>query len=381
MDSPMQQKFRFGDFELDVGAYELLRRGRRVRLERQPKDLLILLVEYRGRLVSRDEIIRRLWAEGVSMDVDAAIHTAIRKLRRALGDKSAAPQFIENVPGRGYRFIADVEAEIRRPDAPSTDRPEVSREEAVGAKNTGEDASLREAVDADPEVPDSKTDANSEAHVGELRDVYWRRHDVLKRNLWLQFVAIVGGLLVLGQARSGVRAPFLDENPSTWLCFVMAVILIYLWLDFGFVLDDLIKSRSEAWRLLSRMQRSSRAAAFNDGGFVDGWFLLFRPAEHTIDRAFLLGSAFFFTAIYCPLFAVNHAFAIRLLAVGASRLATQIEKLSMLKLLVEGIPWLGAATIAFSHVQFKIGGRNPNWGQLVVGALTLVVLYFLSAGS
>jgi DNA-binding winged helix-turn-helix (wHTH) protein len=381
MDSPMRQKFRLGDFELDVAAYELLRRGRRVRLERQPMDLLILLLECRGRLVSRDEIFRRLWAENVSMDVDAAIHTTIRKLRRALGDKSASPRFIENVPGRGYRLIAEVEVAIGRPNAPSTDRPEQSHEEAVDAKNTGEDASLREAVDADPAVQDSKTAANSEIHVRELREVYWRRHDVLKRNLWFQFVAIVGGLLVLGQARSGVRAPFLDESVSTWLCFVMAVILVYLWLDFGFVLDDLIKSRSKAWRLLSRMQRSSRAAAFYDGGFLDGWFLLFRRAEHTIDRTFLLGSAFFFTAIYCPLFAVNHAFAIRLLAVGASRLATEIEKLSTLKLLVEGIPWLGAATIALSHVQFRIGGRNPNWAQLVVGALTLVVLYFLSAGS
>jgi hypothetical protein len=49
--------------------------------------------------------------------------------------------------------------------------------------------------------------------------------------------------------------------------------------------------------------------------------------------------------------------------------------------LVKGIAWLGAATIAFSHVQFRIGGRNPNWAQLVVGGLTLVVLYFLSVGS
>jgi hypothetical protein len=210
---------------------------------------------------------------------------------------------------------------------------------------------------------------------------YWRRHEILKRDLSRQFAVVVAGGLVLGQARSGVRVPLLDETVSTWLCFVIAVILIYLWLDFGFMLDDLIKSRSEARRLLSRMQGSSRAAAFNDGGFVDGWFLLFRPAEHTIDRTFLLGSAFFFTAIYCPLFAVNHAFAIRLLTVGASRLATLIEKLSMLKVLVEGIPWLGAMTIVISHVQFRIGGRNPNWAQLVVGALTLVVLYLLSAGS
>jgi DNA-binding winged helix-turn-helix (wHTH) protein len=89
------------DIELDVAAYELLRRGGRVRLERQPMDLLILLVEGRGRLVSRDEIVRRLWAEDVSMDIDAAIHSAIRKLRRALGDKPVAPRFIEKRSRQG----------------------------------------------------------------------------------------------------------------------------------------------------------------------------------------------------------------------------------------------------------------------------------------
>ncbi|MBA3639205.1 MAG: winged helix-turn-helix domain-containing protein [Acidobacteria bacterium] len=95
---------------LDVAAYELRRNGRRVRLERQPMDLLILLVGRRGRLVSRSEIVEALWAKDVFVDVENGVNTAIRKLRQALRDVPDTPTFIETVPGKGYRFIAGVEA-------------------------------------------------------------------------------------------------------------------------------------------------------------------------------------------------------------------------------------------------------------------------------
>src|SRR5215210_4616021 len=101
--------FRFRDFVLDLAAYELRREGRPVRLERQPMDLLILLVGRRGQLVSRTEIVDALWGKDVFVDVENGVNTAIRKLRQALRDSSDAPTFIETVPGRGYRFIATVE--------------------------------------------------------------------------------------------------------------------------------------------------------------------------------------------------------------------------------------------------------------------------------
>jgi TolB-like protein/DNA-binding winged helix-turn-helix (wHTH) protein/Flp pilus assembly protein TadD len=109
MTTSTRETLRFGDFELDLGACELRRRGRAVRLERQPMDLLILLVEQRGQLVSRAQIVDRLWGEGVFVEVDTGVNTAIRKIRQALRDTPEAPAFVETVPGRGYRFIADVE--------------------------------------------------------------------------------------------------------------------------------------------------------------------------------------------------------------------------------------------------------------------------------
>jgi TolB-like protein/DNA-binding winged helix-turn-helix (wHTH) protein/Tfp pilus assembly protein PilF len=101
--------FRFRDFELDVAGYQLRRRGRPIRMERRPLDLLILLVERRRQLVSRTDIVERLWGDGVFVDVEMGVNTAVRKVRQALGDSADSPTFVETVQGRGYRFIAEVE--------------------------------------------------------------------------------------------------------------------------------------------------------------------------------------------------------------------------------------------------------------------------------
>jgi TolB-like protein/DNA-binding winged helix-turn-helix (wHTH) protein len=101
--------FRFRAFELDVDRYELRREGQSVKLGRQPMDLLILLVEGRRQLVSRQEIVDRLWGKDVFVDVETGVNTAISKVRQTLGDSVEAPVFVETVPGRGYRFVAPVE--------------------------------------------------------------------------------------------------------------------------------------------------------------------------------------------------------------------------------------------------------------------------------
>ena len=101
---------RFGEFELDISAYELRRGGQPVHLERQPMDLLILLVERHHQLVWRADIAKRLWDPGVFVDVEMGVNTAIRKVRQALRDSRESPAFIETISGKGYRFIALVDA-------------------------------------------------------------------------------------------------------------------------------------------------------------------------------------------------------------------------------------------------------------------------------
>jgi class 3 adenylate cyclase/tetratricopeptide (TPR) repeat protein/ABC-type lipoprotein export system ATPase subunit len=100
--------FHFEDFELDRNAYRLSRSGEIVRLERIPLELLFLLIERCGQLVTRDEILERIWGKGVFIDREHAINTAVRKIRRALNDDVNAPRFIVTIPGKGYRFVAPV---------------------------------------------------------------------------------------------------------------------------------------------------------------------------------------------------------------------------------------------------------------------------------
>src|SRR5436309_2134303 len=100
---------RFADFELDLEAYSLRRSGDRVRLEKMPMDVLILLARRPGVLISRRDIQSALWGTGVSVRYDSAINTVVRKIRRALGDDADKPAFEETVVGKGYRFIAPVE--------------------------------------------------------------------------------------------------------------------------------------------------------------------------------------------------------------------------------------------------------------------------------
>src|ERR1700716_3933463 len=106
---PARVTDRFGEFEVDMAAFEVRRSEHRISLARQPMDLLLLLLEHRQELVSREDMAKRLWGSDGFIDPDAGIHTAILKIRQVLGDSRESPRFVETVPGRGYRFIAPVE--------------------------------------------------------------------------------------------------------------------------------------------------------------------------------------------------------------------------------------------------------------------------------
>jgi TolB-like protein/DNA-binding winged helix-turn-helix (wHTH) protein len=99
--------YKFGEFELDCSRYELRRSGRALKLERIPMDLLILLLERDGQVVSRQEIVERLWGKDVFVDTEHGINTAIRKIRTALGEKIEHPRFIQTLSGKGYRFVPE----------------------------------------------------------------------------------------------------------------------------------------------------------------------------------------------------------------------------------------------------------------------------------
>jgi DNA-binding winged helix-turn-helix (wHTH) protein len=104
------------DLELDWRAYELRRSGQPIRLSRIPMELLFLLVERRGELVTRDEIVARIWGKDVFLDTDNSINAAVRKLRQVLDNDPEHPRYLQTVTRMGYRFIAPV-LEVSPPDA------------------------------------------------------------------------------------------------------------------------------------------------------------------------------------------------------------------------------------------------------------------------
>lgn len=103
-----EKKIYFADFELDFGRFQLSRGGRPVRLEGLPLQLLMFLIDNHRKLVTREQIAENLWGQDVFVDVEQGINTAIRKIRMALDDDSAQPQYLQTVVGRGYRFVADI---------------------------------------------------------------------------------------------------------------------------------------------------------------------------------------------------------------------------------------------------------------------------------
>ncbi len=103
---------RFGVFELDLRAAELRKNGVKLRLQDQPYQILLKLIEHHGEIVSREELRSTLWHEDTFVDFETGLNTAIKRLRETLGDSADSPTFIETLPRRGYRFIATVERPV-----------------------------------------------------------------------------------------------------------------------------------------------------------------------------------------------------------------------------------------------------------------------------
>jgi DNA-binding winged helix-turn-helix (wHTH) protein len=101
---------RFEGFEVDLRAQELYKAGRKIKLQVQPFQVLAMLLESAGEVVTREEMQKRLWPADTFVDFDHSVNTAIKKLRQALGDDKKKPRFVETLPKRGYRFLVAVKA-------------------------------------------------------------------------------------------------------------------------------------------------------------------------------------------------------------------------------------------------------------------------------
>ena len=111
---------RFGLFELDLTAGELRKNGSKLRLQEQPLQVLTLLLQRAGDVVTREDLRQKLWPSDTFVDFDHSLNTAVNKLRDTLGDSASSPRYIETLARRGYRFIAPVKLEESPVAQPST---------------------------------------------------------------------------------------------------------------------------------------------------------------------------------------------------------------------------------------------------------------------
>src|ERR1700751_4120416 len=109
------RRTRFGAFEVDLRSGEVYKHGIRLKLQDQPFQVLALLLERSGDMVTREELRHKLWPAEAFVDFDVGLNTAIKRLRDALGDSAEAPRFVETLPRRGYRFIATTEEVLGSP--------------------------------------------------------------------------------------------------------------------------------------------------------------------------------------------------------------------------------------------------------------------------
>jgi TolB-like protein/DNA-binding winged helix-turn-helix (wHTH) protein/lipopolysaccharide biosynthesis regulator YciM len=127
---------RFSVYEFDFRSGELRKHGIRIKLQEQPCQILAILLEHRGEMVTREELQRRLWPSDTFVDFDHSLNTAVMRLREALNDSSENPRFIETLPRRGYRFVAPVEEKSASvTETAQAETGELSASQSALAKN------------------------------------------------------------------------------------------------------------------------------------------------------------------------------------------------------------------------------------------------------
>jgi cholera toxin transcriptional activator len=201
--------YRFGVFEADAMTGELRRQGVRIRLHSQPLQLLFLLLERPGELLTREEICRELWPDGTVVDYEHGVNSAVNRIREALGDKASHPRFVETLARRGYRFVASVERIVLPEAAAAGSTAEISREPAAAPAETR--AGLFDRVLAGPE------DLPKSSH-SVVRTLF-----VLLQLMYLSFY--VGALANLAEIRE-LLSPLPRASQVFTIVIVTAAVLI-----------------------------------------------------------------------------------------------------------------------------------------------------------
>jgi DNA-binding winged helix-turn-helix (wHTH) protein len=150
-DPTSVRRYRFGVFEADAATGELRRQGLRIKLNAQPFQVLLMLVERRGQLLTREEISSELWPDGTFVDYEHGVNSAVNRIREALGDTAGNPRFIETLARRGYRFVAPVERIGPDEDPPLAPAKETATAMEQLASPPEPEVKLRDRILASPQ--------------------------------------------------------------------------------------------------------------------------------------------------------------------------------------------------------------------------------------
>jgi cholera toxin transcriptional activator len=149
----LPRRIRFGVFEADLESGELRKQGIRIRLQEQPFQVLAVLLERRGELVSREELRQRLWPSDTFVDFDHGLNTAVNKLREALGDSASAPRYIETLARKGYRYIGPAPEMVGEAPVAAAVMQSGSVAAPVSDPSTATFSSITQALTEEEELP------------------------------------------------------------------------------------------------------------------------------------------------------------------------------------------------------------------------------------
>ncbi len=156
-ESLLSARYRFGVFEADAATGELRKQGVRIKVNTQPFQILLLLLERPNQILTREELARVLWPEGTFVDFEHGVNSAVNRIREALGDSARNPRFIETLARRGYRFVAPV----TRADLPSLGAPFITPS-AINGVTTPTPAILPDAPGLAPETREAAATETNE---------------------------------------------------------------------------------------------------------------------------------------------------------------------------------------------------------------------------
>jgi cholera toxin transcriptional activator len=151
-NSQPSRRYRFGVFEADASTGELRRKGLRAKLNAQPFQVLLMLLERPGELLTREEISRELWPDGTFVDYEHGVNSAVNRIREALGDTAGNPRFVETLARRGYRFIAPVERIATSENPPPSESQPASQPLVPEANPPIAIARVQQEVQGEPET-------------------------------------------------------------------------------------------------------------------------------------------------------------------------------------------------------------------------------------